>query len=83
MKGILAMSIEIPKSALKPKLLSYLRLVEQKKEQIIVTDRGRPVAKILPFNKKAPRVLDQLRGSVLKYEDPFTPVGMEDWDALK
>ena len=24
-----------------------------------------------------------LRGTVLKYEDPFEPVGEEDWEALK
>ena len=24
-----------------------------------------------------------LRGSVIKYEDPFAPVAVEDWDALK
>lgn len=27
--------------------------------------------------------LEALRGSVLFYIDPFKPVGLEDWDALK
>lgn len=27
--------------------------------------------------------IDQLRGSVLKYDEPFEPVGVDDWEALK
>lgn len=74
------MSLHITKSKLKPKLLSYLRRVEQKKTPIIVTDRGHPVARILPMHRREKNLLKELAGSVLKYDDPLAPVGEEDWD---
>lgn len=74
------MSISISKSDLKPKLLSYLRKVEQKKESIIVMDRGTPVAKIIPYTEKKKNILDQLAHSVIHYDNPLDPVGEEDWE---
>lgn len=29
------------------------------------------------------KAVDRLRGSVISYKDPFKPVGLEDWEALK
>ena len=74
------MAKSISKSALKPKLLNYLRLVEQKRESLIITDRGRPVAQIIPFTNSKSDRLNELKGSVLHYEDPLKPVGLEDWE---
>ena len=74
------MAVSISKSRLKPKLLSYLRKVEQKKVAITVTDRGHPVAQIVPFRKRGKDPLKELRGSVLSYENPLEPVGVEDWE---
>jgi len=48
----------------------------------VVTDRGRPVLKIVPYRGGAPGARRALRGSVLKYDDPTAPVGVEDWEAL-
>lgn len=75
----------IAKSEIKPKLLNYLRKVEADKVTITITDRGKPVAQIIPFKEKGAQQedpLEALRGSVLKYEDPFEPVGLKDWELL-
>ena len=79
------MNTTISKSQFKPKALEYFRMVEEKQIQLVVTDFGRPVVDIVP-HKKLPVTTDpllRLKGSVLKYEDPFEPVGLEDWEALK
>ncbi len=75
----------ISKSELKPKLLNYLRKVESDQTTITITDRGRPVAQLIPFdakNMKTEELLKWFKGSVTKYEDPFEPVGLEDWELL-
>jgi prevent-host-death family protein len=76
------MDSKVSKSDLKPKLLEYLRLVEIQKRELIVTDRGRPVAKIIPFSKLPAQTLEELAGSVVRYDDPLDPVGEGDWDLL-
>lgn len=76
------MSLTLSKSELKPKLLGYLRQLETHKEPIVVTDHGKPVAKIIPYTEDAEDILRELAHSVLHYEDPFEPVGLEDWDLL-
>jgi prevent-host-death family protein len=74
------MLISVSKSALKPKLLSYLRKVERQKVSVTVTDRGRPVAKIIPLQGRKKNPFEGLKGSVLRYDDPLEPVGIEDWE---
>lgn len=73
----------ISKSQFKPHVLEYLRLVENKKHPLIITHGGKPVVKILPYSDDWKKKLEELRGTVLKYEDPTEPVGLDDWEALK
>lgn len=76
------MTLTLSKSALKPNLLHYLRNLERDKEPLIITDRGRAIAKIIPYSEHEGEHLKTLRGSVLHYEDPFEPVANEDWTLL-
>ncbi len=73
------MSKTVSKSEFKPRALEFLRQVEQSGEPLIITDRGRPVAKIEPYSD-GDETLERLRGLVLKYDDPLEPVGVEDWE---
>ncbi len=73
----------VSKSELKPKLLAYLRRVEETGEELVITDRGRPVAKIIPYRSADPDPLASLRGTVVRYEAPTEPVAAEDWEALR
>jgi prevent-host-death family protein len=74
-------SVTISKSKLKPRVLEILREVEESRSEVIVTDRGRPVVKILPFVDKPNEVLRSLKGSVLKYTDPTEPIEV-DWNVI-
>lgn len=73
----------ISKSQFKPKSLEYFRMIEESGETLVITDRGRPVLKIIPYSANPEERLKVLRSSVLKYDDPTEPVAHEDWKALK
>ena len=72
--------MQISKSKLKSKLLEILREVESENTEVIVTDRGKPVAKISKF-QNAPtteELFSDLRGQVQYFEDPTTST-IEEW----
>ena len=73
--------ITISKSKLKPRLLEILREVERSRKEMVITDHGRPVLKILPYSAKPSETLKTLRGSVVEYMDPTEPVE-SSWNAL-
>jgi len=73
----------ISKSQFKPRSLEYFRLIEESGETLIITDRGRPVLKVIPYTADPEDRLKILRNSVLKYDDPTEPVAPEDWKALQ
>ncbi len=73
----------ISKSQFKPRSLEYFRMIEENGETLIITDRGRPVLKIIPYSADPEHSLKILRNSVLKYDDPTLPVALEDWKALE
>lgn len=73
----------ISKSKFKPYALQYFRQVEQTGKELIITDHGKPVLKIVPYSEDPLDALKVLRNSVLKYEDPTAPVGLDDWEPLK
>jgi len=73
----------VSKSKFKAHALEYFRQVEETGEEFTITDHGRPVLKVIPYSANSEESLKVLRNSVLKYEDPMEPVGLEDWKALK
>lgn len=74
----------VSKSRFKAKALEYFRQVEQNRRPLVITDHGRPVLKISPFEEQQPQAaLEELRGSVLRFDAPLEPVALDDWDALK
>lgn len=79
----MVMQIKLSKSKFKPRVLQYFREVENTGKELIITDRGKPVIKIIPYSDKAEDILKKLRDSVVKYENPTEPVGLEDWESLK
>jgi prevent-host-death family protein len=73
----------VSKSRFKARALHYFREVERTGEDLVITDRGRPVLKLTQFVEDPEDGLRSLRGSVLYYEDPTEPVGVEDWEELR
>lgn len=76
------MSTTISKSQFKPKALEYLRMVEKSREPLILTHGGKPVVQIVPYVDEFEKIRKELKNSVIKYEDPLLPVGLEDWELL-
>ncbi|GAB4262255.1 MAG: hypothetical protein Kow00122_18730 [Thermoleophilia bacterium] len=77
------MTQTVSKSRFKAKALEYLREVEQRGEELIITDHGRPVAKVVPLVKDPEELLKSFRGALVWYHDPTEPVGEEGWEALR
>ena len=73
----------ISKSQLKPRILNIFRQIEKTGEDYIVTDHGRPVLKISRNVQKPDEALSELRDSILKFNEPTEPVGLDDWDIIK
>ena len=76
------MERSVSKARFKPRALAYFRQVEKTRRPLIITDRGQPVLRIVPYADDPDTALKELRGSVLKYDDPTEPVGVEEWEAL-
>jgi len=77
------MENQVAKSKFKPHALQYFREVERTGKALVITDRGKPVLKIVPYSEKPSETLRMLRNSVVKYENPTEPVGLNDWESLK
>lgn len=73
----------ISKAQFKPKSLEMFRSVEQTGEELIITDHGRPVLKIVPYSEDPEQWFRGLRNTVIRYDKPFEPVGEDEWEALK
>ena len=76
--------LTISKSELKPRLLHYLRLVEEKGQPINITHRHKVVAQLIPNRTQTDEeILASLRGSITIHGDIMKSVGLDDWEALK
>ena len=75
------MANTISKSKLKAKMLSVFRKLEASGEELIVTDHGKPVLKIVPIQKKATiaDLFANIQGQVTYLEDINTPTSQE-WE---
>ena len=70
---------EVSKSTLEGKMLEYFRRVEETGEELIVTDNGRPVLKVVPIRVRVSTasVFSDVRGRVVYHEDVRTPTTSE------
>jgi antitoxin (DNA-binding transcriptional repressor) of toxin-antitoxin stability system len=73
----------VSKSKFKPHALKYFRQIKDTGQELIITDRSKPVIRIIPFHKEPKIVLHELRNSVEFYLDPLEPVAENEWEALK
>ena len=72
----------IPAGEFKAKCLALLDEVAETGEEIIVTKRGKPVARVVPAPVEDPR--KKLAGSILwQAEDIVEFDTSEDWEALR
>ncbi len=75
----------ISKSKFKPAALEYFRQVQETQEELIISDHGKPVLKIVPYHDQTHAKIDlisTLRGTLTRYEQPFDPI-TEEWESAK
>lgn len=77
------MDTTVSKSKFEAKALEYFRRVEATGKAIVITDKGQPVLKIVPYSEAKANPRARLRGSVLRYVRPTEPVGTANWESPK
>jgi prevent-host-death family protein len=74
-------ALRIGATEFKARCLSLLDLVATRRDTIVVTKHGRPVARLVPFEEEpAPRAFGILAGTVWAADDLVAPTG-ERWNA--
>jgi len=71
----------ISKNKLKAKMLEIFRQLEASGQELIVTDHGRPVLKIVPIRQKSTvsELFDDLQGRITYLEDINQPT-LTEWE---
>ncbi len=64
----------------KAQCLALLDEVAHKHETILVTKRGKPVAKVVAVAEEKANLREQLKGSILREQDIFNPTAVA-WEA--
>lgn len=75
----MAEPVQIAAGEFKAKCLKLLDEVAESGEGLIITKRGKPVARLVPMPGTR-ELFGALAGSVLREDDIVSPIG-EDWDA--
>ena len=73
----------ISKSKLKATMLEVFRELEATGGELIVTERGRPVLKIVPIRPKlsVQEIFGEVQGQVVYFEDINTPT-IDEWSEV-
>jgi antitoxin (DNA-binding transcriptional repressor) of toxin-antitoxin stability system len=73
----------VSKSQFKARALELFRHIESSGDSLIVTDHGKPVLEVRPYQASERTPLQMLRDSVVRYDQPTKPIGEGDWEAAK
>jgi prevent-host-death family protein len=72
------MKHQIAAGEFKAKCLHLLDEVQRSRQEILITKRGRPVARLLPVDEQPPPILGRMKGSVQILGDLIAPID-EKW----
>ena len=75
------MKKRVSKSVFKARALEFFREIESTGESLVLTDHGRPVLEVRPYEENDSDPLDTLRRSVVRYERPTDPVADDEWES--
>ena len=74
----------MPAGKFKAQCLQVMDRVKVTRVPVVITKRGKPVAKLVPADEFRSDVFDSLKGKIEILGDIVSPVvPAEDWDALK
>ena len=71
----------VSKSKFKAQALELFRQVERTGKPITITDRGKPVLKLVPYRADPEAAVRVLRETVVKYRAPTSPVDDAEWES--
>lgn len=77
---------QITATEFKVRYLHIINEMNKDRAPVTITKRGRPVALLSPVQTQGEResIIGAMRGSVLRYDDPFQPVAdASDWNATR
>jgi prevent-host-death family protein len=74
------MKSHIAAGEFKAKCLHLLDEVQRSRKEIVITKRGRPVARLLPAEDHIPPLLGRMKGTIEIRGDIVAPTG-ETWNA--
>lgn len=66
----------------KAQALKVLSEVAERRESVIVTKRGRPVAEVVPYTDPQPGA-DSLADTLVFEKNIVSPLGSDDWEAAQ
>ena len=72
--------MKIPAGRFKAKCLKLMDEVRTRREEVVITKRGEPVARLVPYDKKVAPIYGCMKGTVTILGDVVSPTG-EKWDA--
>lgn len=68
----------------KAKCLAVMDEVQAKRLPVIITKRGKPVAKLVPVDEERDEIFDCMKGRIRFLGDVISPViPIEEWESLK
>lgn len=74
----------IQASKFKAKCLALMDEVARTGETILVTKNGKPIAELRPHRRpRAKSLIGRDKGKIKILGDIISPIGVEDWEALK
>ncbi|MGH6904527.1 MAG: type II toxin-antitoxin system Phd/YefM family antitoxin [Geminicoccaceae bacterium] len=74
--------VEIPAGEFKARCLKLMDEVRATRRPIVITKRGKPVARLVPVEEATPSIFGRMRGTVTIHGDIVGPTG-EEWHAQK
>jgi prevent-host-death family protein len=75
---------KMPAGEFKSRCLAVMDIVQRTKEAVVITKRGRPVAKLVPADETPRQFLGRLEGIVKIVGDIESPIEVTDlWDASR
>ena len=74
------MKRQIAAGQFKATCLALLDEVQRERREILITKRGKPVARLVPVEGAAPEIFGRMKGSGIILGDIVSPIG-EIWDA--
>jgi len=74
--------IQVPAADFKAHCLQYMDMANSKRETIVITKRGKPVAKLVPYEESPPNIYGWMAGSGIIEGDVIAPIDVE-WNIFK